>query len=663
MTMNGAELPVPGLVWGTYPERRVVARDFSQRLRGWLESAPAWMHGATSARYARFADRVLAQQGELARLTDPQLQRRTLRLRAQLSASGFEDALLLEGMALAVTTSTRVMRLTPYRTQIFAARAILDGHLAEVATGEGKTVALGLAAAMAALAGIPVHLITANEYLVTRDAQWLQPLYAALGLSVDVVTHDMDADRRRRSYACDIAYCTAKELAFDYLRDLMARGPDRDALVARALELGQAGRHRPATVLRGLCFGIIDEADSILIDEARVPLILAQAVNGNGEREYLQQALEMAASLINGCHFQLDLENRSASLTAQGSALLEERAAALPAWWRNRLQRAEAIVQALAALYLFERDRHYVVRGEEVLIVDETTGRTAPGRRWTRGLHQLIELKEGRAASGDQRTAAQITFQHFFARYLRLGGMSGTLAESRAELAAVYGLRVVDIPLHRPLQRRVLRTRVFGNHAALWRTVVARVRALHEQGRPVLIGTDSVVDSEALAREFAQAGLPHRVLNARQDEAEAEIVAAAGRRGAITVATNMAGRGTDIPLGPGVSALGGLHVICCQFNAARRIDRQLRGRAGRRGEPGSVETLLSLEAPLLAAYVPDWLATRLAKCEEICPRGLAALFARLPQRLEQARQRAQREQLSQQDQELERGLAFGGRGE
>lgn len=663
MTMRGAELPVPGLVWGAYPERRDLARDISQRLRAWVDAAPAWLRSAQNLRYARFAARVLVQQGELAALPVVELQRRTLRLRARFSASGFEDALVHEGMALAAVACARELRLTPYSAQIHAARAILDGHLAEVATGEGKTIALALAAAVAALAGIPVHLITANEYLVTRDAQWLKPMYAALGLSVDVVTHDMKPDRRRRSYACDIAYCTAKELVFDYLRDLIARGPERDALLARAGRLGQDRRSRAATVLRGLCFAIIDEADGILIDEARVPLILAQAVNGNGERVYLQQALDLAASLARGRDYELDLENRSASLTEQGSALLDERAQTLPAWWRNRLQRAETIVQALAALYLFERDRHYVVRGDEVLIVDETTGRVAPGRKWTRSLHQLIELKETCPTSSDQRTAAQITYQRFFPRYLRLAGMSGTLAESRAELASLYGLRVVGVPLHRPLQRRSWPTRVFGSHAALWRATVVRVRELHTQGRPVLIGTDSVADSEALSAELAQAGLAHRVLNARQDEAEAEIVAAAGRRGAITVATNMAGRGTDIALGPGVKELGGLHVICCQFNAARRIDRQLRGRAGRRGEPGSVETLLSLQAPLLAAYVPRWLAAALAQREEIRPRAISSLLARLPQRLEQSRQRAQRAQLLQQDIDMERGLAFGGRGE
>jgi preprotein translocase subunit SecA len=332
----------------------------------------------------------------------------------------------------------------------------------------------------------------------------------------------------------------------------------------------------------------------------------------------------------------------------------------LPSVWRNRLHREETICLALAALHLFHRDAHYVVRRGKVLIIDETTSRAAPGRVWSRGLHQLIEMKETCRPTPDQQTAARITYQRFFTRYLRLGGMSGTLAESRIELASMSGLKFFRVPLRLPSQRKELPTRVFTSAEQQWQAVVQRVRELHEHGRPVLIGTDSVADSEKLAAHLRAAGLSHCVLNARQDAAEAEIVALAGQRSAITVATNMAGRGTDIVLGEGVIERGGLHVICCQHNSSRRVDRQFRGRCARRGEPGSTETMLSLESPLIAAALPRWLIRRWARGHEVRPRWLAVAVANYAQRREESRQRAQRWQLLKQDMLLNRKLSFGG---
>jgi preprotein translocase subunit SecA len=549
-----------------------------------------------------------------------------------------------------------VLRVRPFDTQLIAGRIVLDNRLAEMATGEGKTLAVALAAATAALAGIPVHVITANDYLVTRDAEQLAPLYRALGLSAGAVTQPQDAAQRRVAYACDITYCTAKELVFDYLRDGLHR--TRDPLRWRLEQL--AGESVEGPVLRGLCMAIIDEADSILIDEARVPLILSQAEDDGQRREYLAQSLDLARAMRTGADFRLDETALCAELTDSGRERLEHDAASLPPMWRNRLHREEAVSTALAALHLFRPDRHYLVREGRVQIIDETTGRVAPGRAWSRGLHQLIELKEGCVPSAEFRTAAQITYQRFFPRYLRLGGLSGTLREARAELLAVYRLSVRRVPLSKPCRRVVLPRRLFPDRASLWDAVAARVAMLHSAGRPVLVGTDSVADSEALARRLGEAGLPHAVLNARHDRDEADIVAQGGARGAITVATNMAGRGTDIPLADGVADLGGLHIICCQLNAARRIDRQLAGRAARQGDHGSVETWLSLDAPLLARALPRRLTPLLRPHSSKVPGMLLKALAGLPQRQAERRHFLQRKRMFEHDQRMDRQLSFGG---
>ena len=353
---------------------------------------------------------------------------------------------------------------------------------------------------------------------------------------------------------------------------------------------------------------------------------------------------------------------RTANLTPVGAQLLEQISQTQEAAWLNRSHREQTLCTALAALHLYRRDRDYLVQDDAVVIVDEATGRLAAGRRWSRGLHQLIELKEGCKTTDEQVTAAQITYQRFFARYLRLGGMSGTLCEARAELATVYGLDVVRVALRRQDRRVLLPTRLVPDHAAQWREVAALARQISGGGRPVLIGTDSVADSDELSAELTRIGLAHQVLNARHDAQEAQIVAAAGKPGRITVATNMAGRGTDIALGNGVAELGGLHVICCQHNASRRIDRQLIGRCARQGDPGSAQTLIAVSKPLMARLFPHWLLQR-AAAGQSGPRWLIALMVRLPQWQEERRQRAQRRLLQKMDLQAERELFVGIRGE
>lgn len=649
--MKGVKNPVPGILLGSYPEKRAEEESLYQKLRHKLYT-PVALYGSSSCRWYRpLIAKINLLDIQLAVLSDEALRARVFELRTLLSMHGLTSPLKAEALALVKQVCQRELRVIPYDTQLLAACIILDGKLAEMATGEGKTLAAAIGVAAAGLTGTPVHVITSNDYLVLRDAEKSRPLFHALGLTVGAVTQEMDADARRLAYACDITYCTAKELVFDYLRDIAIGGRKRSNLHNRVAQLsGQTSQ----PVLRGLCMAVIDEADSILIDEARVPLILSQNVVDTKQFDYYQKALRLAAGMMAEIDYTLDRQTMSAQLTDIGRQKLELGAASMGALWHNRMHREETICQALAAQHLYRRDRHYLVRDQAVYIIDEITGRISPGRVWSKGLHQLIEIKESCKPSGEMLTVAQITFQRFFPRYHKLGGMSGTLSESRGELYSVFGLSVTRVPLRQPCRRMLLPTRIYHDNEAQWEAVVASVRDHHRQQRPVLIGTDSVAESETLSQRLDQAGLPHVVLNARQDQHEAAIVARAGELGRITVSTNMAGRGTDIPLGQGAEELGGLHLISCQHNTSRRIDRQLLGRCARQGNPGSAETLISFEKPLIARVFPAWLK-KFAGEDGLChPQWLVHLIVLLPQWLEEAHQRAQRREMKEHDARLER---------
>ena len=642
MTTTRADIPVPGLLWGANPERRATPRHWADRggtlLRGAADRLADAADVLRRRRDAAWLARVRAAQATLAQQDDSAA---LAAVRTALWREGLAPAALLQALALAANTARRCLGVQPFDTQLIAARAVLDNQLAEMATGEGKTLAVALAAAVGALAGMPVHVVTANDYLVARDAQRLQPLAQALGLTVGCVVQADDPAERQRAYACDITFVTAKELVFDYLRD------------------GLAGA-RP--LLRGLCLAIVDEADAILIDEARVPLILSQPGDAAASQAH---TLRFARTLHQGTDFVLDTEHLAAHLTDAGRGRLERAAASLaeachsPAW-RNRLHREHAVGLALAAEHLYESGRHYLVRDGAVQIVDATTGRVAEGRVWSDGLQQLIEVKEGCTPTAPMQTLAQITYQRFFPRYVRLGGLSGTLREARSELMATYGLSVRCVPLRRPGRRVVLPARLCADQASLWAAAAQGAAAMHRQGRPVLLAADSVAEADALAQQIAALGLPHTLLHARNDHDEAHIVARAGQRGAITVTTNLSGRGTDIELGPGVEALGGLHVISCQLNGARRIDRQLAGRAARQGDAGSVQTLLSPDTSLLARTLPAPLRALLRRCAPALPAAAVRLIARAPQWAEERRQREQRRRLIEHDERCARRLGFVG---
>jgi preprotein translocase subunit SecA len=639
---TAARLPMPGALWGRYPERRGARRD----------PAP-WTVAAR--RYGEFTRQV--ERLDFRGLADAGLAARAAKLRQRLVRGGLADCTMAQALGIVAEMAARELGQRPHRAQIFAARVLLDNRLAEMATGEGKTLAAALAAATAALARIPVHLITVNDYLARRDGERLRPLYARLGLSTGIVTQEMDPQARRAAYASDITYCTAKELVFDYLRDSMARGRDAGGLPERLSQL-RAKR----TVLRGLCMAIIDEADSVLIDEARVPFILSRARRDDVSREYYGRALALASTLLAQRDYELDREARRATLTGAGQDLAAREVGGAGALWRVRRYREEAVGLALCALHLFHKDRDYLVRAGKVELIDETTGRTAAGRAWSRGLQQLIELKEGCQPSAAIDSAAQITYQRFFSRYLRLSGMSGTLVEGRGELRHVYGLRVTRVPLRTPGRRATLPTRVFATAAARWQYVAERARVLGADGRAVLIGTDTVAESQELSALLHGAGVAHAVLNASQDRDEAQVVSRAGAPGRVTVATSMAGRGTDIAIDPGVADHGGLHVILCQANASARIDQQFLGRCARRGEPGSCETLLSAEAEAVRGRLPAWLVSPLRRGPELEPRWLARALVRFALALERRRQTQLRRALWKQTQDHERQPILGGSG-
>ena len=540
---------------------------------------------------------------------------------------------------------------------------MLHGQLAEMETGEGKTLAATLAAATAALAGIPVHIITVNEYLVERDAKSMGPLYRALGLTIGYVTQSMAPEERRAGYACDITYCTNKQVAFDYLRDRLLLGNNRGQLRLQ-LESAYADNNRLGQfLLRGLCFAIVDEADSVLIDEARTPLILTRNVDSAAEHAVYQLALHLAKQLENGRDFFLDPARRGVQLSLAGQQKLAGLQLSEEGLWLNSRQREELVCQALHALHLLKKDRDYLLNEDKVLIIDANTGRTMPDRSWERGLHQLVEAKEGCPLTEAREQLGRLTYQRFFRRYLRLSGMTGTAREVSNELWSVYGLRVQRIPLHRPSRRRELPTKIYPQAGEKWAAVIASVTEMREQGRPVLIGTGSVADSELLSRNLTAAGIAHRVLNARQDREEAEIVAAAGKQRQVTVATNMAGRGTDIPLADGVAELGGLHVIAACRNDAKRIDRQLSGRCARQGDPGSHQAILSLEDELIRQNCHPTLIKFLSRHRTkggLFQRKLNLYIIRRAQRGIERRHREARRALLQHDRQTGRLLAFSG---
>jgi preprotein translocase subunit SecA len=598
-------------------------------------------------------------------LADSELRSRAAGLRGRLRREGFTIEATADAFAIIRAAAERTMNQRYFDTQLMGGYGLLRGRLVEMATGEGKTFCATLPACTMALAGYPVHVITVNDYLAERDARKMEPLYRFFGLGVGVVCQGMPRDQRRQAYAQAITYATNKELAFDYLRDrvaVQARGSRLQQSLRRLSGAADGGE----TVLRGLYFGIVDEADSVFVDEARTPLILSATGDPADEAGHSAAALQLAGSFVHGEHCRIQPREHKVTLTDSGRARVEAYAADRAGPWTSLRGREELVRQALSALHLYRRDQHYVVVDDKVQIVDESTGRVMPDRSWESGLHQMIEVKEGVTPTPRRETLARLTYQRLFRRYVNLGGMTGTAAEAAAEIKSVYGLDSCRVPLHRPSRRVDHGTTVCATLQEKWERVAARARELaFVQGRAVLIGTRSVEASEQVSAVLQRCGLAHALLNAKQDAAEAEVVAQAGQRGRITVATNMAGRGTDILLAPDVAALGGLHVILTEYHDSRRVDRQLVGRCGRQGDPGSCEVIVSLEDELLVLCAPRTAAflRQALLAGASVPASVFAALRRWAQHSTERRQAAIRRANLKQDRELLRTLAFTGRGE
>ncbi len=567
------------------------------------------------------ARQVGALEPELRALSDPELRARSDQLRRRADDGGGEDEvldeLLVDAFALCREAARRTIGLRHYDVQIVGGIVLHQGKIAEMKTGEGKTLVASLPLYLNALSGRGVHLVTVNDYLARRDAGWMAPVYHLLGMTVGVIVPGPPGEQppgliydpdwldethpdprlqhfrpvsRHEAYRADITYGTNNEFGFDYLRDNMA------------MDLSHC-------VQRDLNYAIVDEVDSILIDEARTPLIISGPGTESTEKYY--EYARYASRLQEGVDYTVDLKHKSVSLTEEGIAKMERWTGIPNIYDLEHVVEAHQVNQALKAKALFHRDRDYLVRDGEVVIVDEFTGRTMPGRRWSDGLHQAIEAKEGVKVQQETKTWATITLQNYFRLYGKLAGMTGTAVTEAEEFHKIYGLEVVVIPTNKPMIRIDHPDVIYKTEQSKFEAVIDEIVEMHEQGRPVLVGTVSVEKSERLSRMLEKRGIPHNVLNAKHHEREATIVAEAGQRGAVTIATNMAGRGTDIVLGPGVAELGGLHIIGTERHESRRIDNQLRGRAGRQGDPGSTRFYISLEDDLMKIFGPA--ADRIAR--------------------------------------------------
>ncbi|MDN4094890.1 preprotein translocase subunit SecA [Brevibacillus agri] len=525
-----------------------------------------------------------ALEPSIAALSDEQLREKTAEFKARLAQGEQLDKILNEAFAVVREASKRVLGMRHFDVQLIGGMVLQEGRISEMKTGEGKTLVATLATYLNALLGKGVHVVTVNEYLAERDSRIMGQLYNFLGLTVGLNKNGLSPEEKRAAYACDITYGTNNEFGFDYLRDNMVL-------------------YKEQMVQRPLFFAIIDEVDSILIDEARTPLIISGSANKSTELYYI--CSHFVKRLEPEKDFTIDEKLKIVNLTDEGVGKVEKAFNIDNLYDTAHITLNHHITAALKAQVLFKRDVDYVVQEGEVVIVDEFTGRLMVGRRYSDGLHQAIEAKEGLRVQSESMTLATITLQNYFRMYEKLAGMTGTAKTEEEEFKKIYGLDVVVIPTNKPVIRQDLPDLVFKTEAAKYRAVVNDIVERHKKGQPILVGTISIENSERLSHMLKQKGVPHSVLNAKHHEREAEIVARAGQYGAVTIATNMAGRGTDIQLGEGVAELGGLHIIGTERHESRRIDNQLRGRAGRQGDPGSSQFFLSMQDELMRRFGAD----------------------------------------------------------
>jgi preprotein translocase subunit SecA len=532
-------------------------------------------------RLRRTAERVNALESGVAALGDEQLGAKTVEFRERMASGETVDDLLAEAFAVVREAGKRFLGMRHFDVQLMGGQALHEGSVAEMRTGEGKTLVATLPVYLNALSGQGVHVVTVNDYLAKRDAEWMGPLYRALGMTIGIIQHDLDPAARRAAYNCDVTYVTNNEVGFDYLRDNMAWSLDQ-------------------MVQRNLHYAIVDEVDSILIDEARTPLIISG--QGHDATELYASFAKIIPRLVKDEDFTVDEKSHAVPITEKGVAKVEKMLGVANLYDQRNLELTHQLNAALKAWHLFHKDQQYIVKEGDVVIVDEFTGRLMYGRRYSDGIHQAIEAKEGLLVRSEDQTLATITFQNYFRLYKKLAGMTGTAKTEEREFRDIYGLSVVVMPTNRSVARKDNADIVYRTENAKFEAVVDEIIAEHEKGRPVLVGTRSIEKSERLAMLLRRRGVECNVLNAKYHEQEAQIIKDAGVWGAVTIATNMAGRGVDIKLGEGVASIGGLHIIGTERHESRRIDNQLRGRSGRQGDPGSTRFYIALDDELMRLF-------------------------------------------------------------
>lgn len=596
----------------------------------------------TLQRYWRKVKRVQSLENQYQRRSDEELLSKSLELRYDAQSGKPLDQLAVEAFALVREASRRSIGMQHYPVQLLGGFAMHSGAIAVMQTGEGKTLTATLPLYVASLTGQGAHLATANDYLAARDAELIRPIFAMLGVSVGVIESQSSRTERATAYQADITYSTAKEIGFDFLRDRLAKRHQQDASLNHFAGLveDQPNGGNESTVQRGLNFILVDEADSILIDEARTPLIVSSLPDevAKAKIELYRWCTKVVNQFKPDQHFDANEKTKQIELTTEGRQLSRTLAKPPLLAMTPLLDIYDQIEQAIFVDQNYFRGRQYVVRDGEVVIVDEFTGRLAEGRKWRSGLHQAIEAKEGLGVSVETGESARVTIQDLFLKYDRLAGMTGTAANSSIELKKIYRTPVVDVPTNRPPKRKRWPDLVFATEEQKWHAVVDEVASVRDQGRPVLIGTRSIDKSERLSQLLNERGVEHEVLNARNLAKEAEIVENAGQKGRVVVATNMAGRGTDIKVCEQALACGGLHVICTEVHDSARIDRQLIGRCGRQGDPGSYRQFLSLTDEILENGIGKKRAEKLQSLRTDSPQALARfskLFKQAQRKVEQ----------------------------
>ena len=656
----------PGIKLGAYPQRQEsqltqLEETFQRLLLGIRTSLSPGIY--TQKFIVRQVNRY---QQSLRDCSEQELSLAIAELRSQLHQHQMAKHLVIKSFAVIREVAFRTLGKRHYDVQLFGGWIMINGMLAEMETGEGKTLATTLPACTAALAGIPVHVITANDYLAARDAKIMAPLYERLGLTASSVVDGMQTAVRQTNYQADIVHTTNKQITFDYLRDRIEMGDDTLFYQSqyKLIQGRQKTQGQPEFLLRGLCFALVDEADSVLIDEAKTPLIITKTIESEDKTTFYNDALSLASKLLENEDYIVNYKDRTVEISLQGQETLAGLSDSVDKSLHQKRQRESAVKQALLAQLFYKLNHQYVISDGKIQIVDESTGRIMADRSWEQGLHQMIEAKEKCVISELREPLARISYQRFFGQYLMLGGASGTVKEVSSELGRVYGLRVFKVLTNKPSQRKMLGEKIYRNIETKKQVLIARIHSLLKQNRAILIGTSSVEESEQVSKWLELESIKHRVLNDKQDKHEAQIIAQAGQQRAITIATNIAGRGTDIELGKGVAQAGGLHVIALSRNNSRRVDRQLYGRSARQGDLGSAEAILSMQdSSLVEFYSPTMLRFFSAFCfgKKPIAGALSRFILYFPQHRNESKQGKMRRLLTKQDQKLRRILAFSGK--